>query len=152
MPPYLPPDPSAVRQLEALSLLRRQCVGCENEVFPPNNSKAGAKHCTRSSVNTRAPPASSCPVQQGDSRGEEVPRDPHPAQPLSTLFPLPSVGSFRDLREQHFIPGQASSVLQQEEKEPSNAQINCLCSPQLQSASPAESSRLGEGNQSSALL
>lgn len=114
VPPSLPSDPRAVRQLEALSLFGRQCVGCENEVFPPNNSKAGAKHCARSSVNTRAPPASSCPVQQGDSRGEEVPRHPHPAQCLSTvfIFPLPSAGSFRDLREQHFIPGQASSVLQ----------------------------------------
>lgn len=56
----------------------------------PDNSKAGAKLCARPSVNTRAPPAASYPVQQGDSR-EEVPRNPHLAQRLSSVFIFPQL-------------------------------------------------------------
>lgn len=67
---------------------------------------------------------------------------PTPQQWPTPIFPLSSVGSFRDQREQDFISGQAGFVFQQEEfYELGNAQINHLYSKQLRSVSPAE--RLG---------
>lgn len=85
----------------------------------------------------------------GDLGGEEAPINPYPGQPLSSvsIFPLSSVGSFRDLREQHFISGQAGFVFQQEEfYELVNAQINHLYSKQLRSVSPAECLGAWAGN------
>lgn len=98
--------------LSSLPTLGRQPKKRKNEVSQPNNTAQQETSAVplkwKHQRSTRLLLPSETRHQRTQRRSQ---REPHAGHPSAVShLPPPSVGSFRDLREQHFISGQASFV------------------------------------------